>query len=389
MSRSFQVFLGEPFEIGTILEGQGWQRTQYAPLSAVYEPDQFRLEGREWFADIWGPSPMSWEDAPPQATALLAGIGWHIEISLEGSEAGLDKVMRAVRAMAKAGRGVIADENSVWRPGSTRRTRWTRPVPPLRSENELLSMTWWTLDHSTTTQPGATAFVETLQRVLPEAVPVRWGDFEPFPLSLEKEGLAGLARYVQAAADGLVLTKVKPPFAELTIHPACLLRHPPTPEGPMTLSIEAGGSILNQVGFGRQLAAAFREISRVFRPFYAEARLAPNTDSEDGWDHERQPYVSPVSGWNWNGFPRVAPMAMVVGPPYTSHWRTDGGTHEHGMIFYSSEAWPHPPHGGVPIAVDELLQEFDPYAVVTDTSSSGRHPTRQPALWPFETRTPP
>ena len=194
MSR-FEIFLVEPLEIGSILEGLGWQlaRAGENPYE-IYGVDEFRLEGQNWRAFVWGPSRMTSEDAPPQAVALLPGIAWHVEVSLDGSKAGLQTVMRAVRAVATAGHGVIADDRHVWRPGSSRRTRWSMPPSPLESETEWLTMIWWTLDSSLTTLTGATAFVHAVQRVLPEALPVRWGDFEPFSFNLEHEGLDGLAR---------------------------------------------------------------------------------------------------------------------------------------------------------------------------------------------------
>ena len=49
--------------------------------------------------------------------------------------------------------------------------------------------------------------------------------------------------------------------------------------GPMALSIAGGGSILSEHGGGRQMALAFREISRLLRPFYAEARYGPNQNN--------------------------------------------------------------------------------------------------------------
>ncbi len=395
VSRSFQVFLAEALEIGPILEGLGWAPVSESETwSPNYRLGQLRLEGREWFADIWGPSPMSWEDAPPEAVALLAGISWHVEVSLEGSsEAGLKKVMRAVRAVATAGRGVVADEDNVWRAGSARRTRWSIPVSPLKSETETLTLIWLTLDRSIYTPDGATAFVETLNRILPEAVPVRWGDFEPLPLSLERDGLAGLAEYIVHAQDQLVLTKVRPPFSDLVIHRAGFLRLGPGQDNPVALRVQMGGSILNQLGWGRQLAVAFGDISGLLHPFYAEARLWPNRGFVENprggidWKASRESAVGPppVSDWRWNGFPRVAPMAMVVGPPYTAHWHLAGGARLDDLILYSGESWPDPPPGGVPVAAADLLQEYDPYSVWTDSTLSGSHPGRQPTIWPFHT----
>jgi hypothetical protein len=60
------------------------------------------------------------------------------------------------------------------------------------------------------------------------------------------------------------------------------------------------------------------------------------------------------------------------------------GNFDNGMIFYTSDAWPDPPLGGVPIAAEKLLQEFDPRAVTTPTSSWGEYPEATPPIWPFQ-----
>ena len=130
------------------------------------------------------------------------------------------------------------------------------------------------------------------------------------------------------------------------------------------------------------MSTAFREISRLLRPFYAEARVEQITE----WNQD-EPVINgvpPINDWYWNGFPRVAPMAMVIGRPYTNHWRDGGGSFDHGMIFYTSDAWPNPPLGGAPIAAEELLQEFDPRAVTTPTGSWGEYPKATPPIWPFQ-----
>jgi hypothetical protein len=77
-------------------------------------------------------------------------------------------------------------------------------------------------------------------------------------------------------------------------------------------------------------------------------------------------------------------MAMVVGPPYTAHWHDTGGTRLDDMIVYSSDNWPGPPPGGVPVASADLLQEFDPWWKQTGTSLDRHWPIDPPATWPFE-----
>ena len=133
------------------------------------------------------------------------------------------------------------------------------------------------------------------------------------------------------------------------------------------------------------MALAFREISRLLRPFYAEARYGPNQNNVE-WHTATTSSVGPppVNARLWNGYPRVAPMAMVVGPPYLAFWQDGAGEALDQLVLYSSDSWPDPPPGGVPVAAENLLQEFDPYSVVTADSARGEYPTRPPAIWPFE-----
>jgi len=379
MSRNFQVFLAGKPDLEKIVQSLGWER-----LDGSASP--LALRGRDWEAYLWDPTPMSWEDAPLQATELQAGIAWHVELAVQGrpSQAGLAKVRRALTAVAKAGHGVIADEAGIWRPGRGSRTRWTVPPAPLRAETDWLTMCWWSTEATFRSLDGTTDFLRTVERVIPEALLVRWGDIEPLPSSIEKEGLEGLARYAhdRATKGRSVVAEGRPPFASLWLNnygrwlggsweSSLPLR---------TVEIEAGGSVLRQPGWGRQLSTAFVEISRVLRPFYAEARVEPGVTWRGPTRYRDDAYSPPTNRYGWCGFPRVAPMAMAVGPPYTSSWGARGGSRHDDMLFYSGEVWPDPPPGGVPIATEDLLQEFDPGR---GPERSAELPTRKPPVWPF------
>jgi hypothetical protein len=210
VSRAFSVFLASRPDLRSVLEGLRWSRLSAEEASSE-GVEQFHRESREWFADAWGPSPMSWEDAPPGATALQAGIAWHVAVSLEGSEAGLREVMRAVNAIARSGAGVIADEGDVWKPGQRRRdARWSSAVERPSAETELLRMIWWTIGVNPFSDKGAQSLVAILQRVLPEAIPVRWGQLEPYSHNLEAEGMRGLADFIANRSDGRFMARSDP-----------------------------------------------------------------------------------------------------------------------------------------------------------------------------------
>ena len=333
MSRFVRVFLRDEAPVQSIVTGLGWR-----PV----DQGRFAMNDFGWEAEIVGPRSMSAEDAPPEALAMEPGIAWYCEATVETDEfeferTAVRRVVRAVTAIAHAGHGVIANEKDLWRPGSKRRVKWSVPREP-EMEPAWLTMIWWTLDRSLTTGEKLRPLLENLDRVLPGAIPIRWGDCEPLAYSLDRDGISGLVQCLRSSGPFNLATVMKPPFVGFRLADASLLGRSMSPEGPRTLQIDAGESIIAQPGWGHRLAVAFREISVFVQPFYAEARLLTRSDNTAT--------LSPVDAHRWRGFPRSPPMAMVVGPPYREEWSDDRGQDDGDLVIYNSIEWPHPPEGG-------------------------------------------
>lgn len=156
--------------------------------------DRWVAQGRGWDADVVGPTVIEPDDAPAEATELEPGISWHVElnVSSESEEAernGMKKVMAAAQKLAGAD-GVIADEDRVWK-GQQPKRRWTPPRDPGYGEPAILTMTWFVLPPTLSSPDSVSALLETVQRVLPQAMPVRWGKTEPLGHGPEDEGNEG------------------------------------------------------------------------------------------------------------------------------------------------------------------------------------------------------
>lgn len=388
MGRSFQVFLQDRPDVWTVLEPLGW--TQAPDESSEFgTPHSFELEGDDWLAQVWAPTPMSAEDAPTGVSAVQSSLSWHVGASLQG-ETGLPFVIEAMEAIAKAGSGAVADEGVVWKPGRAEESLLVLELTETTGlESEFLAMTWWTVRPVFANRDDALGFLETLNRVLPEAIPVRWGG-EPPAFRLEDEGLEGLARFIEHSSDSDVLGTTRSPISEFQISKVFWppdIQRSDDPPSARSLKIEVGGSVLADPAGARRLSDAFRELSRATRPFYAEARLERGVTWGSHGERGRAE-VPPLEPMRWVGFPRVAPMAMVVGPPYTAHWHDQGGAALHDMVIYSSQSWPDPPPGGVPVAAEDLLQEFDLRRVFERLPPSERLrkavPMSVPPTWPFQ-----
>ncbi len=370
MSKSVEIFLADRPDLAAVLEPLGWHKGG--------EGSTYVLDGPSWLATVWNASPMSREDAPPGVRKLQPDIAWHISAGVEGSNGGTKPFDRAVRTLARAGHGVMADGAHAW---SVTGRRLLRGMP-MSSETEYLKMMWWTADPRTRTEAGARALLGALERFVPQAIPRRWGHFEPPNKSVEQDGLDDLAREIAgltAPALGITVfvTAVQPPFSAFDVRlVGCLGERQPWEYGVRSLTIEVGASVLAQPGWGRQLSRGFRAVSMEMRPFYAEARIERRVK----WDPHRGGRLGsqppPLAEQNWFGFPRIAPLAMVVGPPYTPYWVGQGGVRDGEFIFYLGEVWPEPPVGGIPVAAEPLLQEHD-------ISIGRRPPNEVPAVWPF------
>ena len=333
---------------------------------------------------------MSAEDAPTGVSSIQDRLAWHVGASLQG-ETGLPFVIEAMQAIAKAGSGVVADEGVVWKPGRAEETPlWLELTETTGLESEFLAMTWWTVRPVFANRDDALAFLGALNRVLPEAIPVRWGDVVPPQFCLEDGGLEGLAHFIERFNDRSVLGVTRAPISEFQIAKVFWppdIQRSDDPPSAWSLKIEVAGSALAPPAGARRLPDAFRELTRAIHPFYAEARLERGVTWDSHGERGRAE-VPPLEPLRWVGFPRVAPLAMVVGPPYTAHWYQKSGAALDDMVIYSSQSWPDPPAGGVPVAADDLLQEFDLRRVFERLPPAERLrkavPMKVPDTWPFQ-----
>jgi len=384
VGRSLEIYLAERSDLDALLGALGWHRS---------DNESFALASRTWQAEIFSPTPVSILDVPAEAQALQAGIAWHVTGGVEGGEAGWKALSRAPRDIAADGHGVIVDESSAYSAGRRRRIRGGASS----GETEFVRLSWWSNHPTMRELDGIGSFVEALEGVLPEALPRRWGEFEPPSKTIEARGTRGLAEdIVESFAEtiisvpGALITRTSAPFSDFAVEvPKCLGEERRGQFGLTSFTIEVGGSILSQPGWPRQLSSAFRAVSLAVRPFYGEARMERGVTWNPLWGGRGGTDVRPVNPMFWYGLPRVAPQAMVVGPPYAAHWVDPSGEAlGNEMILYDRTDWPELPSTVVPVAPEALLQEHDIRIKLLPefgNGMTGDHPTRIPEVWPFGT----
>ena len=289
--------------------------------------------GRGWHIVIDDAISVDPEDVPEQIGALLPGIAHLIRISVEPSHApktAHQLLMRSARSLAKAGHGAIYDPQD----DSLALGAGVKKFAPTRKAelDQTLMLSWWFGPDALATKAGFEELVQLLRRHLPDALPRRYGTFEPPEHRLSETGEAHLVKFL--ATEGKAFMPVLFPHRPVTDFSI----HLPDQYGQSikwggfranTISIQILAAALRQPGWERQIRHFWQQMCEFLQPFYGDVRHMAGV----------QPH--PVRAWFWRGFPRTCGVAAVVGHPYLNLWpqgediRKAGGS----LAYLSSQSW--------------------------------------------------
>lgn len=345
-----------------------WSVREPAMPAALPEADRWVANGDGWSAGSgsWqvtasAASRVLAEDLPAAIETALPGIAHLVEIAVEpigAPEAARRLALRAAKELAKSAHGLVEDRQTdeITLPSGVKRF----VAPAKQAKIDVVALSWWCEGDRLGSPEGIEAFLGALERTLPEAMPKRYGSFEPPKHVYEEEGRAHLAQFLR---DETSLAAWYPhrPVRSLTYAPA---RSPkPDPRGfkagYVRILIEAGA--LEQPGWRSAIARAWRAISTAVRPFYGDARILRGyVSGRATLGHDRETEEHPVvAGW-WSGIPARGAFAAVVGQPYLAKWprlaeKIDRGSN---LAFLELDAWSPGSDvfasvGGVPSAIGQ------------------------------------
>jgi len=123
------------------------------------------------------------EDVPEEVTAVLLDARLLWELHVEGSTVPeVPHAVRFARRLATAGGGVVLDlqTGQTWHRGVLR-----TPPPVSRGLIDIVDLRWYVAASS---QPAAESWLELARRHLPEALPRRFGTYEPLQGRLDRDG---------------------------------------------------------------------------------------------------------------------------------------------------------------------------------------------------------
>lgn len=327
------------------------------------------------------------EDVPETVRALLPGIDYMIELNLEptaASQSARALLKRTAKALATAAHGVVVDlqTDTLTTPAGVRRF----VAPPRGASLTALELSWFSVDTRFASREGLDGVIDCLERSVHEALPVRYGQYEPPSIRYSETGRQHLIdflaeEYLKPRSLGFVVWYPKRPV----LHVGLSIGVGKSPVGwrchRLTLTLEA--SVLEQGGWSNALQQLWRRMAQTVHAFYADVRILRRYRAGGGTvdellDAERHPVCGPF----WAGIPRDGASAVGLGQPYLSLWPEFDAVAEHeGDIgFLAQPSWMDQESVFIRVgAVPERLAQQSP-------GYEGLGPNRNrvyPSEWPF------
>jgi len=148
------------------------------------------------------------EDVPEEVTAAVLGPTRLVEVLVEGSaESEIPHAIRAARRIAAAIDGAVLDPQTgtVFRGG---RSRSAEPVE--RGYVSVVEVHWYVRAQDGDRISAARAFVAAAKRHLPEALPRRYGSFEPLQKRWDDGGAEAFVAFIEAEDDTVYIQGTAP-----------------------------------------------------------------------------------------------------------------------------------------------------------------------------------
>jgi len=344
------------------------------------------LERKHWQVLCGSPDRVLPEDVPPTISANLPGISFVTELILEpiGAPDSARKLLaRAARSVARASHGLVFDRQAdeITTPRGVRRLA----VEPRSERFALLELSWLFLGEDVFRSGTLRELLDTLGAHLPEAVPRRYGLYEPPQHLLAEEGREHLLSFLVENLDNHPVLYPHRPV--LNLHLACTRQHYPPRLGfrcnSIRLAVEA--TVTAQPGWQEGLRRLWRALCRLLRPFYSEVRTVDGYSREGAtYASDRKTEVHPICDWFWRGVPRELGHAVAIGPPYVDLWpqALEHGQRSEGLVVLDVGSW----QKGCTLDLetpDGIRQAWTPVWVEGDLGWSINWVKEYPEIWPF------
>ena len=374
MGYDLQIWSVRPFAPAFLKQSDKWRRSG----------DGYRsLPHAGWQIVINPSDKVLPEDVPAEVAALLPGIAYLTELNLEGDAP--TKAMQLLRVtakdIAKGAHGIVEDpqEDTITTPAGVKRF-----VPPKTEKKfSVIGLSWWFLTDVLGSSAGRDRFLSLLEKRLPEALPKRYGLYEPPQHKFAETGKAHLRDFMGKNLDNLMVWYPHRPVTKVQV--ACPKRPGASGLGFRSnlFEIEIESAVLKQPGWKAALELLWHEMTHLLRPIYGETRTIGGrvrmgaTVGIEAADLE-QDYPSTTRSWFWRGVPRTLGHAVVLGPEYQHAWPEfiAQAQVENGFAFASTWDWS---------SDVDLLQQIGgvPEGIALLPGEGMGRAQKYPPVWPF------
>lgn len=321
-----------------------WLRTGRQAAAAALFTDQQNStvqtigQGRDWVVNA-GLSEVEPEDVPPEVAAQFRGATLLIQLHAQPSSGPAPGFARKLaRQLAQDHGGAVEDPQTgkIWVPKAHRLDQALRAA---KAEGDpkrmtLLSFGWWLAHDELSDKAAVSHLLDRLDTILPEAMPRRYGSYEPPQFRRDRDGLAPFVNGV-LSPDELWFAYTSPPAYGLHMDLTATVGWLQPRVGSRRFKcryIEFGidATSLLAPGYMTHLQAAFLSLSRLIRPFYAEVRPQHDLIRMRGtYAYDGQSENHPIRAGFWEGIPPAPALARLVAAPYdgagTENWTTESG----------------------------------------------------------------
>jgi hypothetical protein len=304
--------------------------------------------GTGWIVNA-STSPCLDEDVPDDVAGRLPGIRYLVELSLEpigAPAAGKATLTKLAKQIARSAHGVIEDPQAgtIELPSGVKRYGPIAHAPD--SDVSVLELSWWFVHDRFRDQ--LVTFVDTLARFLPEAMPRRYGPYEPPEHEYARTGREHFLGFLGSNLTSSIVWYANRPvlgvYTAISRDPGWITFAGRPAFRCNRIAVELDAAVLEQAGWQEGLVRAWREVSRVLAPFFGDVRtLHHYTARGRTLSFGRHTEVHPIKSWWWNGVPPRLGHAAVIGEPYLAAWpelrertTTDANT---GLVFVSTPDW--------------------------------------------------
>ena len=304
--------------------------------------DYFVREGDGWQVVISRPVDVDPEDIPDEIMRALPGVAYLTEITIEPISAPENvrkETLRLCKALAREMKGAVEDpqEDAIQLPSGAKKvssggvTGKDRPVISLI----------WNFDDTTTFYQSNTIdqFVNVLERYMPDALPRRYGEYEPPKHKFAETGKDHLITFLKTVNPPLVLYSSKP-FTYLDISVPKIEKetrdcmqsglvhkeiNPQSYYGRAMAEYRCGQielqmyqDVFLQPDWNLAVKRLFIEVAKTLKPFCAEIIAQPGAGTAK--DIMKMLKKGLARTWYWRGIPRNLGYAIMLDEPYTKRW---------------------------------------------------------------------